>query len=266
MGTYAPGTHHTRELPMAAARRLITLAVLAATLATTASCVDTSGPTTPSPPAPTDSADPTSAGPSSPATSTSAAAAAPSYPASAQGYAEAVLQAWRLRLFTRVSDLASPEVLTQLQTTANIETDWSLVNCQGAAGSSYCQYLNGDGDSATLRLDNQLLGKAHATTEVKLDLTTYSNNAVEYVKAFIEGWRNANTKRMATLANQPEVGYFTHYAPPGNYSTCATLAAGTASVRVYNSDGLNYTLTVAVALLGTKHAITGHALVAAACP
>jgi hypothetical protein len=28
---------------------------------------------------------------------------------------------------------------------------------------------------------------------------------------------------------------------------------------VYNADGLNYTLTVAVATLGSKHAITGHA-------
>jgi hypothetical protein len=248
---------------MAAARRLITLIVLAATLAGAASCVDTSGPTTPAP-AVSEPASPSSAEPSSPPTTP--AAAAPSYPSSAQGYAEAVLQAWRLRLFTRVSDLTTPEVLTQLQTTANIETDWSLVNCQGAAGSSYCQYLNGDGDSATLRLENQRLGTAHATTEVKLDLTTYSNNAVEYVKAFIEGWRNANIKRMTTLANQTEVEYFTHSTPPGTYSTCATLAGGTASVRVYNTDGLNYTLTVGVSALGTKHAITGHVTVPAACP
>jgi hypothetical protein len=250
---------------MAAARRLITVTVLAATLAATASCVDISRPVTPvTTPSATASETPT---PSTVVTATSTpTAAVASYPATAQAYAEAVLQSWRLKQFTRLTDLTSPEVLTQLQTTGNIETDWSLVNCQGAAGSSYCQYLNSDGDSVTLRLDNQRLGQARAATEVKLDLTTYSNNAVEYVKAFIEAWRNANTKRMATLANPTEVSYFTHYTPPGAYSTCATLAGGTASVRVYNADGLNYTVTVSVATLGAKHAITGHVTTPAACP
>jgi hypothetical protein len=71
---------------------------------------------------------------------------------------------------------------------------------------------------------------------------------------------------MTVLANAAEVEYFTHYTPPGAYSTCATLSAGTASVRIYNSDGLNYTLTVAVATLGGKHAITGHAGTPASCP
>jgi hypothetical protein len=252
---------------MAAARRLAVLAVLAATLVGTASCVDTSGPTTATPAVTASgSAEPSTVVTPDPAVTTTAPAVGSSYPTSAQAYAEAVLQAWRLKQFTRVSDLTSATVLTQLQTTANIETDWSFVNCQGAAGSSYCLYLNGDGDAATLRLENQQLGRAHATTEVKLDLTTYSNNAVEYVKAFIEAWRTANTKRMGVLANTTEVAYFTHYAPPGAYSTCATLASGTASVRVYNADGLNYTLTVSVATLGAKHAITGHATTPAACP
>jgi hypothetical protein len=250
---------------MAAARRLVALTLLAATLAGTASCVDTGGPLPPATtPSPTTSDTPT---PSSVVTATSTpTAAATSYPATAQAYGEAVLQAWRLKQYTRLTDLAAPEALTQLQTTGNIETDWSLVNCQGAAGSSYCQYLNSDGDSATLRLDNQRLGRAHAATEVKLDLTTYSNNAIEYVKAFIEAWRNANTRRMATLGNPTEVSYFTHDTPPAAYSTCATLAGGTASVRVYNADGLNYTLTVSVATLGAKHAITGHVTTPAACP
>jgi hypothetical protein len=253
---------------MAAVRRLMTLAVLAVALAGTASCVDISGPVTPvTTPSATGSETASGApGPSTVVTAATTPAAGASYPGTAQGYAEAVLQAWRIKQFTRLTDLTSPAVLTQLQTTGNIESDWSFVNCQGAAGSSYCQYLNGDGDSATLRLDNQLLGRAHAATEVKLDLTTYSNNAVEYVKAFIEAWRNANTKRMTTLANATEVTYFTHYAPPGAYSTCATLAGGTASVRVYNADGLNYTLNVSVATLGAKHAITGHATTPAACP
>ena len=152
-----------------------------------------------------------------------------------------------------------PAVLSQLQTTANVEPNWTYVDCQGAAGSSYCQFINADGDSVTVRLDNQLLGRSRATTEVKLDQTTYSNNAVEYVKAFIEAWRNANTKRMAALANQAEVDYFTHYTPPGAYSTCATLAGGIASVRVYNAGRPELHAHRGGGDAGAKHAITGHA-------
>lgn len=234
-------------------------------LLTASACVNTGAPLTASP-AVSESATPTESAASARTTPTPTKSATVSYPATARLYAEAVLLAWRTKQYSQLSDLVAAPVLTQLQTTANVEPNWAFVNCQGAAGSSYCLFINADGDAVTLRLDNQSLGKARATTEVKLDQTTYSNNAVEYVKAFIEAWRNANTKRMATLANQGEVDYFTHYTPPGTYSTCATLSSGTASVRVYNPDGLNYTLTVAVATLGSKHAITGHAAVAAACP
>ena len=249
---------------MAAARRLLSALMAAGVLVGATACLNTSGPATPVTTPSASSAEPTSTAVTTAATSSAPAAA--SYPSTAQAYAEALLQAWRLRQFSRVGDLAVPEVLSQLQTAPDIETDWTFVKCEGAAGSSYCQYLNGDGDSATLRLSNQQLGKAHATTEVILDRTAYSNNAVEYVKAFVEAWRNGNPKRMETLANPTEVSYFTHYTPPETYSTCATLTAGTASVRVYSAAGLNYTITVAVATLGSKHAITGHASTPAACP
>jgi hypothetical protein len=250
---------------MAAAhpRRSITcvLAIGLVMLGATA-CTNTAGPVTPSPSPSTSSA---------PATTTSAAptSAAPtptvSYPSTARLYAEAVLLAWRTNQRTRLAELVTPTVLSQLQTTSNVEPNWTYVSCEGTAGSTYCQFLNGDGDAVILRVENLSLGKPNATTEVKLDLTTYSNNAVEYVKAFIEAWRNANTRRMAILANQTEVEYFTHYTPPGTYSTCATFAAPTASVRVFNAEGLNYTLTVAVALLGEKHAILGHSATPASC-
>jgi hypothetical protein len=247
-------------------RPLLASLAAALVLLTTSACLNTEAPLTPSPAV---SASETAASPTaSPTTTATSATPSPTtaFPATARLYAEAVLLAWRTKQYGQLGELTTAAVLSQLQTTANVEPNWAYVSCQGAAGSSYCMFINADGDAVTLRLDNQLLGRARATTEVKLDQTTYSNNAVEYVKAFIEAWRNANTKRMAALANQGEVEYFTHYTPPGTYFTCATLSAGTASVRVYNPDGLNYTLTVSVATLGSKHAITGHAAVAAACP
>ena len=243
------------------ARRLITGVVAAGlVLLATAACANTANPA-PSPSVTTSAAPATST-----AVPTSAAPTASAvFPSTARLYAEAVLLAWRMNQQTRVAELVAPTVLSQLQTTGNLEPNWAYGSCQGAAGSSYCQFVNGDGDAVTLRLENQLLGKPHATTEVKLDLTTYSNNAIEYVKAFIEAWRNANTKRMATLSNQAEVEYFTHYTPPGPYLICAVLSGFAASVRVYNADGLNYTLSVSVPTLGNKHAITGHSATPATC-
>jgi hypothetical protein len=248
----------------ARSRRLLCSLLAVGSLLGAAACAKNNGPATESPSgssSPTVSAAPTTAQATPSATPTTSR----DFPSTARLYGEAVLLAWRTNQQTRLGDLVTSTVLSQLQTAGTVEPNWAYVECQGAAGSSYCQFRNGDGDAVTLRMDNQLLGKAHATTEVKLDLTTYSNNAVEYVKAFIEAWRNANTKRMATLANQTEVDYFTHYVPPATYSTCATLASGIASVRVYNSDGLDYTVTVAVAALGGKNAITGHSATPASC-
>ncbi len=253
---------------MAAAhpRRLITGALAAGlVLLGAAACGNTAGPVAPSPSATTSAAPaPTSSAPTS-AASTAAAV----FPNSAQLYAEAVLLAWRTNAQSRLAELVTPTVLSQLQTTTNLERNWVYASCQGAAGSTYCQFLNGDGDAVTLRLENRYVGQPRAVTEVRLDVTTYSNNAIEYVKAFVEAWRNANTKRMAALANQAEVDYFTHYTPPGSYSTCASPPAGGATnVRVYNPEGLNYTLVVTIAALGSKHAIAGHAapISPAPCP
>ncbi len=250
---------------MAVARppRLLSSLLAATVLLGLTACATNNAPVTASP---TGSASPTAAPTTAASTPSATPTASADFPSTARLYGEAVLLAWRSNQLTRLGDLVTSTVLSQLQSTGAIEPNWAYLECQGAAGSSYCQFRNGDGDAVTVRLDNQLLGKAHATTEVKLDLTTYSNNAVEYVKAFIEAWRNANTKRMATLANQTEVDYFTHYVPPETYSTCATITSGFANVRVYNADGLDYTLTIAVATLGNKHAITGHSATAAACP
>lgn len=257
----------SRPLPSRLAVALTAAAVL---LGGTA-CLNTNGPVTPSnsttaTASPGADADPTATPSTVVTTATGATTASSTFPGTARLYAEAVLLAWRTKQFTRAGQLVTPTVLSQLQTTANLDPNWSYVSCQGAAGSTYCVFLNADGDAATLRLDNQLVGRANAVTELKLDETKYSNNAVEYVKAFVEAWRNANTKRMAALANGTEVDYFTHYTPPGTYSTCATLSGTTASVRIYNADGVNYTLTVSVMKLGGKNAITGHVLIPAACP
>jgi hypothetical protein len=249
---------------MAAAhpRRIVASVVAGLLLLGFAACSRVNPQATPTPstspsstPAATASAPPTTAPPTT----------APAFPTTAPIYAEAVLLAWRTNNLPRLAQLVSPGVLSQLQAAKNVEPNWANPFCDGSTDSVFCVYYNGDGDVITLRVLDQLIGKPNAVIDVKLDRTTYSNNAIEYVKTFIEAWRQGNTKRLAALANPAEVEYFTHFTPPGPYSTCAVLSSPVANVRVYNAEGLNYTFTVSLLALGGKHAITGHAAAPAAC-
>ena len=185
--------------------------------------------------------------------------AAPTYPGTARAYAEAVLTAWRLKQQTRLAELTTAEVEEQIiEVPGPPNQQWVYQNCDGAAGSSYCGFVNVDGDVITLRISNQLLGKPDATTEVKLDLTVYAPKATDYVKAFVEAWRNGNTRRMLALSSQAEVDYFTHYTPPSTYTVCSFKVGTVWQVRVYNSDGLSYLMKVTDAQLTKPHAITSH--------
>ena len=181
------------------------------------------------------------------------------YPAAARGYAEAVLAAWTLQQTGRLADLTTPPALQQLgQVTGEVDPNWIFQQCDGAAGSSYCAFANGDGDVVTVRVLNQYVGQAHAASEVKLDRTVYPADAKEYVKSFVEAWRNGNVKRMLALSGQSEVDYFRHYTPPDTYTVCGVLVGSVWQVRVYNPYGLNYLVKVAGSALGGRHAIAGH--------
>ena len=157
-------------------------------------------------------------------------------------------------------------MLSQLQTTSNLEPNWAYASCQGAAGSTYCQFLNGDGDAVTLRLDNQLLGKPHAITEVKLDRdrrtrTTPSSTSRRSSRRGVtptrSGWQPWPTRQRSSTSPTTR--------RRGPIRLCQLLSGCAASVRVYNTDGLNYTLSVSVPTLGSKHAITGHSATPATC-
>jgi hypothetical protein len=182
-----------------------------------------------------------------------------SFPSSPRAYAEAVLAAWSQRQVTRLGDLTTSPVQSQILEFPGLpDQHWTYQRCDGAAGSSYCSFGNTDGDMITLRLVNQQVGTAHAATEVRFDRTVYANDAGEYVKGFVEAWRNANTARMEALSSPSEAEYFTHYAPPDTYSVCTVEAGSTWQVRVFNFDGANYLMRVSSTDLGNKHAIAGH--------
>ena len=111
----------------------------------------------------------------------------------------------------------------------------------------------------TLRIFTALLGKAHAATEVKLDQTEYSSDAKQYVQAFVEAWRNGNTKRMLALsAEQSVVDFFTHYTPPETYQVCSPPGrVGLAGADLQQRRGTTTACSFADASRGKPHAISG---------
>jgi hypothetical protein len=236
-------------------------AVGAALLATLFAASACGGLTVTNPP----SASPTSASPTPIGTGTGGSSPTPppttatTYPTTAQAYGEKTLSAWGGLQIQALGDLMTPDAQTQLNAVPLPPNQkWNFQTCDGAAGSSYCSFASNDGDVITLRVVNTSLGKPHAVAEVKFDPTVYATDANEYVRTFIEAWRNANTRRMLALSSQTEVDYFTHYAPPEAYSVCGVKTGDAWSVRIYNVLGANYVVHVADSLLGNKHAITGH--------
>ncbi len=90
-----------------------------------------------------------------------------SYPTTPKTYAEAVIAAWKAKNMSKLADLATPLVSEQLmEIPGPPNMNWSFVMCDGAAGSSYCQFSNTDGHKVTLRLTNETIGKAHAVVDV----------------------------------------------------------------------------------------------------
>ena len=241
-------------------RSALLACLVTAALGLTGCVLDVEGPN-PSDVVPTPSAtpEPTTAPPAATPTTTSAPPAAPVYPTTARAYAEAVLAAWKQHLINKIGDLTTAQVQDQIISIPGPPNqNWTYQRCDGTAGSSYCSFVNGDGDVITLRISSALLGKAHAATEVKLDQTEYSPDAKQYVQAFAEAWRNGNTRRMLALsADQSVVDFFTHYTPPETFQVCSRLVGSVWRVRIYNSDGVNYRVLVADASRGKPHAISG---------
>jgi hypothetical protein len=90
------------------------------------------------------------------------------YPSGERAYAEAVIEAWKAKNWSRVADLSNAEVQEQLMEIPGPHNmNWSFVMCDGAMGSSYCQFTNADGHKVTLRVINEKRGQAHAVSEVK---------------------------------------------------------------------------------------------------
>jgi hypothetical protein len=211
------------------------------------------GPTTT--PSPTDS--PTPAPSDSPSQSASTPKP-PTFPKTAQGYAQAGLDAYGKRSTVRLTDLTTAGSKAQFDDVHPSNTHWHYHDCQGAAGSSYCTFDNDNGDRFQIQIDNAALGAPHAIINVVIDVTTYANNAHDYVSAFMQAFHDVNTFRMKALSNSNVTSYFTHFTPQDAWNISTDGTAGHTYVHIYNLDGFDQYVEVQDDQLGHQHAIVDH--------
>ncbi|WP_162908188.1 hypothetical protein [Allorhizocola rhizosphaerae] len=133
----------------------------------------------------------------------------------------------------------------------DIDMTWTFVECDGAAGSSYCSYRNGEGSDLILRVPN---AQPETVTEVRVDRTTFAADADEYARQFVEAWVNGNQPRVRALST-PEVAAFTAGNPPPESGYEVVLSPSEVPEFEVRSSGSDYLLIVR-GRLGRPNAIT----------
>ncbi len=182
-----------------------------------------------------------------------------SFPSTAKAYAQAVVTASKQGQVETLGSLTTPGVQEQLlEIPQPLNDAWSYVRCDGTAGSSYCLFVNADGDELTLRVSHPLLGQAHATTEVTLDLTQYPADGVAYVKEFVAAWQVGNTARMLKLSTPGVVDQLGTAPVNPSYPKPDCCGGGLLQVKVaWAATSVRF--DVRTTLLGDPHAIVGYA-------
>lgn len=247
-------------------RRYLGLTILVVAAFAGAACgpAASAGSTSPTPSSTTEGVgtlgtpDPTSS-PSAPA-GPSTVKAAPALPQTAEAYAKAVVAAWTKGQLNKLATLTTALVNEQLlEIPDSYDDNWGFLRCDGAAGSSYCSFANANGDLLVLRISHQLLGKAHAATEVTLDETEYPADGVAYVKEFVGAWQFGNTARMLKLSSPAIVEKVS--AAPTNPTYPAPTCCGGGLLQVKVTWGAKTArFDVGTIKLGGPNAIIGYQL------
>lgn len=129
---------------------------------------------------------------------------APSYPSSASAYATAAVTAWKNGDTNRLSDLSDPgNGIWSTLNGGNYNKVFHVYVCEGAAGSSICTMYNTVGDELDLRLENDLIGQAHAVIDGQWHPITFPNDFQAYAQEAVDDWTKHNTAAVALLTGKP---------------------------------------------------------------
>src|SRR5581483_7602484 len=165
---------------------------------------------------------------------------------------QAVLKAWLCGDSATVQAKSTASAVTQLNAVPqDIDETWTYINCEGAAGSSYCFYRNKFGSELRVRSENAPPNKV---TEVVFDKTVYNTDPVAYVKHFVNAWIGGNVQRMQTLSTPAAMSFVTSHGSPPTIPF-GVVHDGTNTYKVTSGSG-NYTFKIDPAQLGKPNAVT----------
>jgi hypothetical protein len=154
--------------------------------------------------APGGSASPTSAAPAP--TSTGGGGGTVTFPKDAETYTKLAVAAWVARDVSTLDQYedSGGQLHTMLACNGCYNTAFNLSNCSGAAGSTYCLYINAVGDELRLRVSNPLLGQPRAMgTGSTFNPITFPSDNGAYAKEALDAWQAGNDPRLALLTAKP---------------------------------------------------------------
>ncbi len=122
----------------------------------------------------------------------------------------------------------------------DIDMTWTFVDCDGAAGSSYCTYRNNEGSDLILRVPDEAPDRV---SEVRMDRTLFPADADAYMRYFIQAWADRNVPRMRALSTPDVAAYAAaNQAPQDGYSI--SRSAADAPRFEVDSAGRDYAVVV----------------------
>ncbi len=199
---------------------------------------------------------PTTAAPHTSAPST----APPTSHAYPSDYGQAILAAWAAHDTAYLTLLTSSATAGQMFSWGDINTHWSLLNGQGAAGSTYQTYDNTSGDYLVLRTINEQVAahQWHAGSVQTWDQMKFPSDATDYAKEWVDGWIEGNTPRMNLLGTTALTTYVqAHFTTPSTGYTL-TLNPSLNEVEVKDTaTSLDMSVIIVASALGHHHAING---------
>jgi len=191
--------------------------------------------------------------PTTPHTSPPASHAYPS------DYSLAVLTAWGARDHAYLALLTSTSAANLMFGWGNINTHWTFVNGEGAAGSDYNSYFNNGGDYIVIRTVNPMTSAQqwHAATIQTWDQMKFPAGPTDYAKELVGGWMTGNRARMDFLGTSALTILLQGKTPPSTDYT-ATYNATNKEVEIQDAaTSTDISFIVDTTKLSHHNAITG---------